>query len=128
MPQGIPAVRAGQVTGDEMGRAGMAQRMWPLMRAHIPDLGQAGPCQMMEGSRREGAPRGSERQEDFAPLTTRPHVPQIPHHGRPEFLSERIDLRTVLLGTPNRELCMRPIELIDAQCGHFPTAQPIDGA
>jgi hypothetical protein len=76
----------------------------------------------MEGSRREGAPRGSERQEDFAPLTPRPHVPEIPDQGRSECLCEGIDLRTALLGTPNLDLFMRPIELIDAQCGHFPTA------
>src|SRR5712691_1983546 len=106
-----------------MGRTGMSQRMWALMRAHIPDLGQAGPCQMMEGARREGAPRGSECQEDFAPLTTRPHCPEIPDQGCPECLREGIDLRTALLGTPNRDLCMRPIELLDAQCGHFSTAQ-----
>src|SRR5215467_14791349 len=126
MPEVITDFLEGQVAGDKMGSAGVAQRMRPIMQPSIPDLDQAGAGQMMEGTRRQRAPRRPERHEDFPALTLWPHGPEIPNQDRSEGQGQRIDLRAVLLGTCNRHLCMGPIELSEAQGGDFCPAQPVE--
>lgn len=126
MPKVIADFLEGQVAGDKMGSAGVAQRVRPIMRPSIPDLDQAGAGQMMEGARRQRAPRRPERHEDFPSLTSWPDVPEISNQDRSEGLGKRIDLRAVLLGTCNRHLPIGPIELIKAQGSDFRTAQPVE--
>ena len=122
MPEVITDCLEGPVAGDQMGSAGVAPRLRPLMQPSIPDLDQAGAGQMMEGTRRQRAPRRPECHEDFPSRASWPHVAEIPNQDRAEGLGKRIDLRAVLLGTCNRHLCMGPIELIEVQGGDFRTA------
>jgi len=74
MAQGIPDFLERQITSDEMGRAGMAERVRTLVLATIPHLGESGPCPRMEGACRQATPRRTECHTDFPPVTTRPHV------------------------------------------------------
>ncbi len=125
MPQVVADFLEGEVAGHEMCRASMPERVRTSMRAGIPHLGQARARQMIEGAGGEGTDRRAERQEDLRPCPTWPDLLQIPEHGQPQGLAERIDLGTALLGTHNRDLLMCPIELIEAERGHFTTPEPV---